>query len=98
MGMELAWMANAVYDLHERASIRKDHPSLKKLVARDWKVEEEHQQPHYPGGYPTTVALAVFVKGRLAVLAHKGTSGKQSASDLHIDVSSIIGGVPPCVH
>merc|ERR1712187_696148 len=39
---------------------------------------------------------AVFVKGRLAVLAHKGTSGADCASDLHIDVSSIIGGVPPC--
>jgi hypothetical protein len=84
---ELAQMANEVYDLHGSRCITKPPP-------RGWSIQEQIQQPNYSGGYPANLAMAVYEKGNLAVLAFKGTD-PGSASDCHADVTGVIRGEAP---
>lgn len=93
---ELAMMAAAAYDLHDNETVREENEQYAKLMALGWRVDYVERQPKYKAGaYPEKLAMAVFVKGDMAVLSLKGTT-KTAASDIHLDVASIITGRPPC--
>ena len=87
--------ASAAYDLHVADTVRDTQKDNAKLIEKGWHVDWAVQQPDYAVEYPEKLAMAVFVKGEIAVLALKGTN-PAAMSDVHLDFSSIVGGVPPC--
>ena len=89
----LVFRADAVYDLHDHETVRKE--KYLELWGLGWRVVEVERQPNYALEYPKKLAMAVFVKGDLAVLALKGTT-KKGASDWHLNLTSIVSGYPPC--
>jgi len=92
---ELAMMASAAYDLHDHETVREENEDYAKLMRLGWRLDYVERQPKYAVEYPEKLAMAVFVKGGMAVIALKGTT-PAAASDLHLDLASIVGGVPPC--
>jgi hypothetical protein len=91
---ELAWMANAVYELHENTTIRSNEENMQKLSRAGWSVSECHQQPNFAGSMPKKLAMACFTKGKVMVLSFKGTT-PGSASDLTADAMSVVLGSEP---
>ena len=84
--------SKAVYDLHDNKRIRR--ANLKELKTEGWDVLEEKVQGDYAfWKSPDALAMAVFVneKRKVKVLALKGTSELKNASDLHMNVASILG-------
>lgn len=101
--LELAWMANAVYDLHDHKFIRQTEPNMTKLKKKGWQVPDEDrckQQPDYSSDNPN-LAMACFVReeDKIMVLAFKGTTVNGitdlNATDLSMDAFSVVLGYDP---
>merc|ERR1719336_560109 len=86
---DLANMAEDVYELHSKSRISQKPP-------RGWMLtDDQYQQPHYSGGYPKRLAMAVYIDdNENMVLALKGTD-IGSASDCHADFSGLVRGEVP---
>lgn len=93
---ELAWMANAVYDLHAHETIQGNNKNLGKLMRKGWKLGECIQQPDFSAQMPPNLAMACFLNDKtgVMVLAFKGTT-PTSATDLTADAMSVLLGADP---
>merc|ERR1712217_224434 len=90
----LAQMSAAVYDLHKSEKI--DQKKFPELAHSGFKIPENQskQQDCYYPGKDFDPAWAVWVRGKQAVLAIKGTD-PGSVTDVAADARSIVGGLLP---
>jgi hypothetical protein len=94
---ELAWMAHAVYALHDAPEVKEGQEmNYEDLVGAGWTAAENHPQSTYSVTTDTILGMAVFTHDadKLAVVAFKGTT-PASTSDQELDVANIFLGSEP---